>query len=89
MTWFAILVAVNLQTAWLSPPVALSAYFLKGSGPRMGFKRYLYGDDAIYGFTSDRININSNISTNSIVATNLLIWQLNILKKSPKTSSDG
>jgi tripartite ATP-independent transporter DctM subunit len=30
MTWFAILVAVCLQTAWLSPPVALSAYFLKG-----------------------------------------------------------
>ena len=29
LTWFAILVAVNLQTAWLSPPVALSAYFLK------------------------------------------------------------
>ena len=29
LTWFGILVAVNLQTAWLSPPVALSAYFLK------------------------------------------------------------
>ena len=28
LTWFGILVAVNLQTAWLSPPVALSAYFL-------------------------------------------------------------
>ena len=31
--WFGILVAVNLQTAWLSPPVALSAYFLKGVVP--------------------------------------------------------
>ena len=31
LTWFGILVAVNLQTAWLSPPVALSAYFLKGA----------------------------------------------------------
>ncbi|MEO0637443.1 MAG: TRAP transporter large permease subunit [Pseudomonadota bacterium] len=31
--WFAILVAVCLQTAWLSPPVALSAYFLKGVVP--------------------------------------------------------
>jgi len=30
LTWFAILVAVNLQAAWLSPPVALSAYFSKG-----------------------------------------------------------
>ncbi len=33
MLWFAILVAVCLQTAWLSPPVALSAYFLKGVVP--------------------------------------------------------
>jgi tripartite ATP-independent transporter DctM subunit len=31
--WFGILVAVNLQTAWLSPPVAMSAYFLKGVVP--------------------------------------------------------
>ena len=33
-TWFGILVAVNLQTAWLSPPVAMSAYFLKGVVPQ-------------------------------------------------------
>jgi tripartite ATP-independent transporter DctM subunit len=33
-TWFGILVAVNLQTAWLSPPVALSAYFIKGVVPQ-------------------------------------------------------
>jgi tripartite ATP-independent transporter DctM subunit len=30
LVWFCTLVAVCLQTAWLSPPVALSAYFLKG-----------------------------------------------------------
>ena len=34
LAWFGILVAVNLQTAWLSPPVALSAYFLKGVVPQ-------------------------------------------------------
>jgi tripartite ATP-independent transporter DctM subunit len=34
LTWFGILVAINLQTAWLSPPVALSAYFLKGVAPQ-------------------------------------------------------
>ena len=33
LTWFCTLVAVTLQTAWLSPPVALSAYFLKGVVP--------------------------------------------------------
>jgi tripartite ATP-independent transporter DctM subunit len=33
LIWFSALVAVTLQTAWLSPPVALSAYFLKGVAP--------------------------------------------------------
>ena len=31
--WFCIVFAVTLQTSWLSPPVALSAYFIKGSIP--------------------------------------------------------
>ena len=43
MTWFAILVAVCLQTAWLSPPVALSAYFLKGVAPNWDLKDIYYG----------------------------------------------
>ena len=29
MIWFGALVAVTLQTAYLSPPVAMSAYYLK------------------------------------------------------------
>src|SRR4029450_5820540 len=33
LIWFCTLVAVCLQTAWLSPPVALSAYFLQGGVP--------------------------------------------------------
>jgi TRAP-type mannitol/chloroaromatic compound transport system permease large subunit len=43
LTWFAILVAVNLQTAWLSPPVALSAYFLKGVVPDWDLKDIYIG----------------------------------------------
>jgi TRAP-type mannitol/chloroaromatic compound transport system permease large subunit len=31
--WFCLVIAVTLQTSWLSPPVALSAYFIKGSIP--------------------------------------------------------
>ncbi|WP_333826575.1 TRAP transporter large permease [Pararhodobacter sp.] len=31
--WFAILVAVTLQTSWLTPPMGLSAFFLKGVVP--------------------------------------------------------
>lgn len=43
MLWFGILVAVNLQTAWLSPPVALSAYFLKGVVPEWDLKDIYIG----------------------------------------------
>ena len=38
LVWFCTLVAVCLQTAWLSPPVALSAYFLKGVVPEWDLK---------------------------------------------------
>jgi len=41
--WFCILVAVCLQTAWLSPPVALSAYFLKGVVPEWPLKDIYIG----------------------------------------------
>ena len=43
LTWFGILVAVNLQTGWLSPPVALSAYFLKGVVPEWDLKDIYLG----------------------------------------------
>jgi TRAP-type mannitol/chloroaromatic compound transport system permease large subunit len=33
-TWFGALVAVNLQTAFLSPPVAMSAYYLRSVVPQ-------------------------------------------------------
>ncbi len=34
LTWFGALVAVNLQTAFLSPPVAMSAYYLRAVVPQ-------------------------------------------------------
>ena len=38
LLWFSILVSVNLQTAFLSPPVAVAAYYLKGAAPQMDMK---------------------------------------------------
>jgi tripartite ATP-independent transporter DctM subunit len=35
MVWFGILVAVNLQSAFLSPPVAMAAYYLKSAAPQL------------------------------------------------------
>lgn len=43
MIWFCALVAMTLQTAWLSPPVALSAYFLKGVVPQWELKQIYAG----------------------------------------------
>lgn len=43
MVWFGALVAACLQTAWLSPPVALAAYFLKGVMPDWELKDIYLG----------------------------------------------
>lgn len=43
MVWFGALVAVCLQTAWLTPPVALAAYFLKGVMPDWELKDIYLG----------------------------------------------
>ena len=54
LVWFCTLVAVCLQTAWLSPPVALSAYFLKGVVPHWELKRHLRRHDAVHGAAEGR-----------------------------------
>ena len=43
MMWFAILIAVTLQTSWLTPPLALSSYFLKGVVPEWSMKDIYLG----------------------------------------------
>ena len=43
LIWFSILVAVCLQTAWLSPPVALASYWLKGVVPEWQLKDIYIG----------------------------------------------
>jgi tripartite ATP-independent transporter DctM subunit len=43
MLWFSILVAVTLQSSWLTPPLALSAYFLKGVVPQWHMKDIYLG----------------------------------------------
>jgi tripartite ATP-independent transporter DctM subunit len=43
LIWFGALVAVNLQTAFLSPPVAMSAYYLKAVVPNWDLKTIYKG----------------------------------------------
>ena len=43
MVWFGAMVAVNLQTAYLSPPVAMSAYYLKQVVPQWDLRTIYRG----------------------------------------------
>ncbi len=43
MIWFGTMVAVNLQTAYLSPPVAMSAYYLKSVVPQWSIGAIYHG----------------------------------------------
>ncbi|MGH6884903.1 MAG: TRAP transporter large permease subunit, partial [Geminicoccales bacterium] len=49
MVWFGTLVAVCLQTAWLTPPMALAAYFLKGVMPEWDLKDITWGMSQFLG----------------------------------------
>ena len=76
LVWFGILVAVNLQTAWFSPPVALSAYFLKGVVPEMGSERYLFWHDAIHGYSGDRVDPDLCVPTNFSLAAKIVLRRI-------------
>ena len=53
--FFGLLVALNLQTAFLSPPVAMAAFYLKGvSPPHVTLEPDLRGHDAVHGHPGDR-----------------------------------
>ena len=43
LLWITALVAVNLQTAFLSPPVAMAAYYLRAVAPQWGIRQIYSG----------------------------------------------
>jgi len=43
MLWFVTLLAINLQTAYLSPPVAMAAYYLKAVAPNWKLSDIYWG----------------------------------------------
>ena len=49
MVWFGALVAVTLQTAFLSPPVAMSAYYLKQVVKEWTLAHHLQGHVRVHG----------------------------------------
>ena len=68
LTWFGILVAVNLQTAWLSPPVALFCLLPERCGAGVGSEGHLLWHDAVHGHPAHRSDSHPPIPTDRIVA---------------------
>ncbi len=92
MTWFGILVAVNLQTAWLSPPVAMSAYFLKGVVPQWELGDIYKGMLQFMVLQLIGLVLIICVSADRAVAARVPIWQVDrfdmaieYLKKAAKT----
>ena len=42
MVWFGVVMAINLQTAFISPPVGFSLFYLKGVVPKEITTRHIY-----------------------------------------------
>jgi tripartite ATP-independent transporter DctM subunit len=89
MTWFAILVAVCLQTAWLSPPVALSAYFLKGGSAGLGPEGHLLRHDAIHDRADFRPGPGVYLPMAGPVAARLSLWKLKALGRATASNRSG
>ena len=49
LIWFGALTAVNMQTAYLSPPVAMSAYYLRNVVPQWSLGDDLQGHGRLHG----------------------------------------
>ncbi|MEX0730103.1 MAG: TRAP transporter large permease subunit [Aquisalimonadaceae bacterium] len=70
--WFSILVAVTLQTSWLTPPMALSAYFLRGVVPQWGM-----GD--IYAGMSQFVVLQLMVVGMLILFPQIVLWLPSVL----------
>jgi tripartite ATP-independent transporter DctM subunit len=73
LIWFGTLVAVNLQTAFLSPPVAMSAYYLKNVVPQWSLS-------TIYRGMADYMVIQIVCLIALIMWPQIALWLPNALK---------
>ena len=42
LIWFALLVAINLQTSFLTPPFGITLFYMKGIAPKGITMRHIY-----------------------------------------------
>ena len=68
LLWFSTLVAVNLQTAFLSPPVAMAAYYLKAVAPRWEAQLDLPRHGGFHAAADDRARDRIHVPAGGAVA---------------------
>ncbi|MGH9577119.1 MAG: TRAP transporter large permease subunit, partial [Terriglobales bacterium] len=73
LIWFGVLTAVNLQTAFLSPPVAMSAYYLRNVVPQWSLA-------TIYRGMSDYMVIQVIVLILLLLFPQIALWLPNMLK---------
>ena len=67
--FFGLLVALNLQTAFLSPPVAMAAFYLKGvAPPHVTLNQIFRRHDAVHGDPGDRAGAALRVPRHRVVA---------------------
>jgi len=74
MIWFGALIAVNLQTAFLSPPVAMSAYYLRNVVPQWSLTM-------IYKGMGDFMVIQCIVLAIVLFFPEIVLWLPNALKR--------
>ncbi len=73
LIWFGALVAVNLQTAFLSPPVAMSAYYLRNVVPQWSLA-------TIYRGMADYMVIQCIALISLFFVPDVALWLVRVLK---------
>ncbi|MDX2159180.1 MAG: TRAP transporter large permease subunit [Hyphomicrobiaceae bacterium] len=73
LIWFGALVAVNLQTAFLSPPVAMSAYYLRNVVPQWSLA-------TIYRGMADYMVIQCVVLLGLFFVPDIALWLVRALK---------
>jgi TRAP-type mannitol/chloroaromatic compound transport system permease large subunit len=73
LIWFGALVAVNLQTAFLSPPVAMSAYYLRNVVPQWSLA-------TIYRGMADYMVIQCLALVTLFFVPDVALWLVRVLK---------
>ena len=68
LIWFGALTAVNMQTSYLSPPVAMSAYYLRNVVPQWSLADDLPGHVGLHGHPGHRPRAAAAVAADRVVA---------------------